>query len=216
VIDIGANIGDTPIYFALHNAKKVIALEPFLKNYEFAKTNIAINNLAEKIIILLAGCSAKNGFITINPNYQSNHESKLVEFQDGKQIPLFTIEDLFNQYNIPHGSILKMDCEGCENDIINSASKEILQRFSHIQIEYHSGYKTLKEKLEKCGFSVSITGPVATDVLSTYLQSIKKKCSIFNKKSSLKVVDDIYGVKHIKNHVIGYTGFIYAVNTIGS
>ena len=34
VIDIGGSIGDTAIYFALKGAKKVIALEPFLLNYE--------------------------------------------------------------------------------------------------------------------------------------------------------------------------------------
>ena len=216
VIDIGANIGDTQIYFALHGAKKVIGLEPFLKNYEFAKKNIIVNNLSDKITLLLAGCSAKKGFITINPDFQSNHESKLIEFQEGEQIPLFTIEDLFNQHDIPRGSVLKMDCEGCENEIINSASNEILQRFSHIQIEYHSGYKILKEKLEKCGFRVSVTRPIATNVLHTYLESIKKKYSIFNKKSSLRIIDDADNVKHIKNHIIGYTGFLYAVNTIQS
>lgn len=31
VVDIGANIADTPIYFATHGAKKVICLEPFPK-----------------------------------------------------------------------------------------------------------------------------------------------------------------------------------------
>lgn len=198
VIDVGSNIGDTPIYFALRGAKKVIGLEPFPKNFELANKNIIANNLGNKITILLAGCASQKRFITINPDYESNHESKLVEFQHGKEIPLLTLEDLFNQYNIPSDSILKMDCEGCENDIIISASKETLQRFSHMQIEYHSGYKTLKEKLERCGFKVSITRPTATDVLHTYLQSIRRNRSTFNKK----------------NHRIGYTGFIYAIQNM--
>jgi len=37
IIDIGANNGDTPIYFAMRGASNVIALEPLPKNYEFAK-----------------------------------------------------------------------------------------------------------------------------------------------------------------------------------
>ena len=45
VIDIGANIGDSPIYFALNNAKNVIALEPYPYSY-----NIALKIL-KKIIL---------------------------------------------------------------------------------------------------------------------------------------------------------------------
>lgn len=45
VLDIGANIGDTAIYFAVNNASKVIALEPYQNNFEIAKKNISLNNL---------------------------------------------------------------------------------------------------------------------------------------------------------------------------
>nr|WP_016732730.1 FkbM family methyltransferase [Sulfolobus islandicus] len=37
VVDIGASIGDTAIYFALQGAKKVIAFEPFPKIFSIAK-----------------------------------------------------------------------------------------------------------------------------------------------------------------------------------
>lgn len=47
VLDIGANIGDSPIYFALNNAKKVIALEPYPYSY-----NITLKNI-RKIIYLI-------------------------------------------------------------------------------------------------------------------------------------------------------------------
>lgn len=210
VIDIGSNIGDTPIYFALHGARKVIGLEPFPKNYELSNKNIMENNLSDKITTLLAGCSSKKGTITINPDYQSNHESRLVEFEYGKQIPLLTLEDILKQFNVHGESILKMDCEGCENDIIICATKELLQKFSYIQIEYHTGYRTLKEKLEACGFSVSITGPVAIDVLHTLLQSIQEFLSVLGFKT--KDLSSKNNVKFGKKHKIGYTGFIFAKN----
>jgi predicted RNA methylase len=37
VVDIGANIADSCIYFALHGANNVIGLEPFPRNYELAE-----------------------------------------------------------------------------------------------------------------------------------------------------------------------------------
>ena len=66
VIDIGANIGDSAIYFALKDAKEIIALEPFTNNFESAKRNIVENKLDQKIKVLQAGCSGKTGHMTID------------------------------------------------------------------------------------------------------------------------------------------------------
>ena len=41
VIDVGANIGDSPIYFSLMGAKLVLAYEPSLEFFEIAKQNIS-------------------------------------------------------------------------------------------------------------------------------------------------------------------------------
>lgn len=170
VIDVGSNIGDSSIYFALRGADKVIALEPFFKNYETAKKNIESNNLSNRITILLAGCAANPGYTTLNPNYKSDVSSRLSgvmdDAKDNITVPLLTLEDILKDNNIPPGSVvLKMDCEGCENESIISASNETLQMFSHIQIEYHHGYKNLKEKLEKSNFKVSVTRPIKSNKL---------------------------------------------------
>ena len=47
VIDIGVNNSDSPIYFCLQGASKVIALEPQPQNYNVAKTNIQLNALSD-------------------------------------------------------------------------------------------------------------------------------------------------------------------------
>ena len=54
VVDIGANIGDSAVYFALKGARKVIALEPFPKSYKMGKKNTEANNISTKIELLLA------------------------------------------------------------------------------------------------------------------------------------------------------------------
>jgi FkbM family methyltransferase len=161
VIDAGVNIGDSPIYFALRGAEKVIGLEPFPKIYEIARKNIELNNVSHKVTMMLGGCAAESGYTTIDPDLTSGIDTPLVlEQKRGKRVPLLTLEDILNQNNIPaSGTILKMDCEGCEYQTILSASEDTLQKFSHILIEYHHGYKNLKEKLEKSHFSVSVTRP---------------------------------------------------------
>lgn len=203
VIDIGSNIGDTPIYFTLNGATKVIGLEPYPKNYDIANKNIAYNNFSDKITLLLAGCAGNIGNITINPDHESNIESTLNESTQGIKIPLLTLEQIIDKYDVPPQSILKMDCEGCEYDTIKSASEETLKKFSQIQIEYHLGFKDLKEKLEKCGFRVVVGEPRATDVINTYIEKFYNTFSSQNKKES-------HADK--RKHKIGYAGFIYAIN----
>jgi FkbM family methyltransferase len=157
VIDIGANIADSSIYFALHGASKVIALEPYPRNYELAKKNISANNFSNNVIALLAACGASNGYIIVDPN--KSDSSILHKSTTGINVPVLTLKNILNEYNIDSRAVLKMDCEGCEYDSIISSDQYTLQKFDHIQIEYHHGYRNLKEKLERSGFKVSITRP---------------------------------------------------------
>ncbi|WP_338604544.1 FkbM family methyltransferase [Sulfolobus tengchongensis] len=45
VIDIGANVGDTALYFAINGAKRVYSFEPLLPAYKEALGDINLNNL---------------------------------------------------------------------------------------------------------------------------------------------------------------------------
>ena len=191
VIDIGSNVGDSSIYFCLKGAKKVIALDPYPPNYEIAKKNIEKNDYSDKIVILLAGCSNKAGNIS-----SENKENK--NFQN---IPLLTLEEIMKSQNI-ESSILKMDCEGCEYDTILQTPCEILRKFTHIQIEYHYGYKNLQKKLEKCGFKVSISPPKYFRAFNVNNTTV----SIFKEQNSSKYIMS----QKPKNPKM-YIGWIYAV-----
>ena len=159
--------------------------------------------------MILAGCSSKIGEIIIDPDYKSNIESQLKDSSKGKIIPLLTIEEIIKKYDVPNGSILKIDCEGCEYDSILHTPDMALQRFSHIQIEYHSGYIDLREKLEKCGFKTTISNPIATDVINTFFQFFQKK----NQSKTIKENTNKSKSELIsqRRHEIRYCGFIYGV-----
>jgi FkbM family methyltransferase len=197
VVDIGSNIGDTPVYFISEGAKRVIGIEPFPKNFELAIKNIKENNYENKIIMKLSGCSDNNGHIIINPDFNSDMGSELKEFNEGIKIPLVTLEEIVNEFSIPDNSILKIDCEGCEYKIIKNTSEKILKKFNHIQIEYHDGYKDLKKRLETLGYTVSWDHPKATGVIQTLRQKILKYSS-----KNKKINDSKYN--------LGYIGLLYA------
>ncbi|BCS91235.1 MAG: hexuronic acid methyltransferase AglP [Candidatus Micrarchaeota archaeon] len=158
VVDIGANIGDSAIYFALKGAKHVYAFEPYPFAYQTALENIKLNNLEDKVTIINAACGGKSGKIGIDENYESVDGSDLKSFSKGKLIDMLTLEDIIKHYNISYNSVLKIDCEGCEYGILLNASKETLSLFDQIVLEYHYGYKNLVKKLKEL-FKVKITAP---------------------------------------------------------
>ena len=96
VLDIGANIGDTAIFFASRGANKIIGVEPFHRNFNLAKKNIASNNFQDKIYLTRSACSSKNGSVKINPQFDSGIESRMENFQEGEDVPIITIRDIRN------------------------------------------------------------------------------------------------------------------------
>jgi SAM-dependent methyltransferase len=141
VIDIGAGIGDSSIYLASRGAKQVVAVEPNRHMYELAKKNIDLNGFHDSIELIWAEITA-------------SHKACC----EHTYPPLITLNDLVQRLAIDP-DILKVDCEGCEYDVILSSCPEILAKFSHVQIEYHYGYKNLARKLEKCGFNIASSSP---------------------------------------------------------
>ena len=86
-------------------------------------------------------------------NVKANHlEGKITLINR----PLNSIDEL-NGYN---AEILKIDCEGCEYNLILKAPKESLGRYSEVFLEYHYGYKDLVRKLKEAGFNVTRTMPI--------------------------------------------------------
>ncbi len=159
VVDIGANIGDTAIYFALKGAKHVYAFEPYPYSYRIAFRNIKLNRLEDKITVLNEGCSGKESVIKIDTTYKNTSGTDLKIFSKGKRIKITTLNDIVKRFNINHPAILKIDCEGCEYGVLLKADDSDLRKFKQIQIEYHYGYLNLEKKLEHAGFKISRTTP---------------------------------------------------------
>ncbi len=158
VIDIGANVGDTAIYFAAEGAKHVYALEPYPYSYDLAKKNVSESNLVNKVTLLNVACSDKKSTIKILEGHKNLGDSDIKISETGKEIEVTTLDDLVKEYKTK-GALLKMDCEGCEYSIILNASADTLRNFKKIMIEYHYGYKNLYDKLSESGFSVEYTKP---------------------------------------------------------
>ncbi len=157
IIDIGANVGDTPIYFISKGATKVIALEPFPYSYRLAKENILNNGYNDKIVLLNAGYG-KDSEVNVEDKLTGTGDELTPSKEGGIKIKVFSMKTLLDTYNL-NSALLKMDCEGCEYNLLNEGN-ETLRRFERMQIEYHYGYEKLKNKFEEAGFKVKCTEPV--------------------------------------------------------
>jgi FkbM family methyltransferase len=170
VLDIGASIGDSAVYFALNGARRVIALEPYPYTYRIAKENARLNRLGKKITVLNQACREKAGTLIIDENFQNNDRNSLKYFKNGKSISMTTLAILAKKYNLKD-AVLKVDCEGYEYEIIESASTELLRKFKTIVMEYHYGSRSLEAKLTKAGFKVRSSIPF-------YVRKIDEKVDV--------------------------------------
>ena len=159
VIDIGANVGDSAIYFALKGAKHVYAFEPYPYSYAIAMQNIKLNKMQDKITLLNEGCSSKDGKIKINAEYKNLGGTDLKNFKNGTNINITTLSEILKRFEIAEEAVLKIDCEGCEYGILLETKNSDLRQFKQIQIEYHYGYLNLERKLEDAKFEVDQMKP---------------------------------------------------------
>jgi len=176
VVDAGANIGDSSIYFALCGAKKIISIEPVEINYQSQKNNVKLNNL-ENISMRKAILSETSGEIIIDKNnLTTGHIKECSIDESGEIVEKITLEDIVHQYKIDSG-ILKMDIEGYEYGIIRSSNPKILLKFHHIIIELHGEeielINEMKDKLEQIGFDIKISTVTSTYGTSTFLNAKK-------------------------------------------
>jgi len=154
VIDVGAFVGDSAIYFVLKGARRVIAIEPHPGAFAEMLDNIRLNNLEGVIVPVNAGLASRPGKICI--------ENIGVETTSGAYhgpgdcpitVPAVTLSELISRFSINvNDAVLKMDCEGCGFDIILN-DYEHVRLFRELIFEYHPRFvnKSLDDLLNVLG-----------------------------------------------------------------
>jgi FkbM family methyltransferase len=144
VVDVDAFVGDSAIYFALRGARRIIALEPHPKAYQELLDNIKLNDLEQKVIPLNAALSSTSSMINVSSedvDRASIAKSPLKVFTNPRRtrtynVKAITLSDVVKLYDVSNG-VLKMDCEGCEYDVIMH-DLEHVALFDELIFEYHA------------------------------------------------------------------------------
>lgn len=155
VLDVGAFIGDSALYFAMNGAKKVAAYEPAPPTLKIAQTNIALNHYENIIKVYGEAIGIEEG--TVKINYASQMPGMTSQIWDMGESICFEakVKPLYSAIkDLGYVDLLKMDCEGAEWSIIRDAAfKGKLDEVENIVMEVHGGSIFEMEKLlEKAQF----------------------------------------------------------------
>jgi len=92
--------------------------------------------------------------VKVDEKMRDTGSAILVSSNEGKEVKLYSLEMLLNEFYIKE-AVLKMDCEGCEYNILNE-DDSVLKKFKRIVVEFHYGYKNIESKLKHAGFSIEV------------------------------------------------------------
>jgi FkbM family methyltransferase len=171
VIDVGANVATTALYFAKEQTvKRVIAFEPFSDAIQRAERNLALNpEIASKIEIRRYALGDSNGtaYLQVDPKLSTINKilsAAAPEDPSPQQIPVqirdaeTELESVISQTDENDRIILKMDCEGSEKEIFERLSGETISRIEVMLVEWHHPQilNDIQKKLQSHGFHLLV------------------------------------------------------------
>jgi FkbM family methyltransferase len=175
VIDIGSGIGEFAIMTAGERPNcQIYAYEPFPESFALLQENLALNKTANVHAFQIA-VGATSGQMTLATTGEAVQHTTTGSDVSGNATSFIDVqglsfEELFEANGITRCHFLKIDCEGCEFELLFSASPATLAKIDHICMEYHNGFTEhthteLAKHLEAHGFQTKVTPNPVHDFL---------------------------------------------------
>jgi FkbM family methyltransferase len=192
-VDIGANIGSYSVLAGSCEGVNVVAFEPVSSTFSWLQKNIQVNKLDKKVYAKNIGLADQEGTIYFSSNLDTlNHVvSKHEKNSSSIEVDVLTLDDVMKEKS---PTIIKIDTEGYESQILNGAKKTINNSsLIAILIELNgAGKKYGKEDNEICkllmrkGFK-----SFSYDPLKRKLKSLNGKINKTSNTLFLRKLDEI-------------------------
>ena len=169
VVDVGAGIGDSSIFFANQGAR-VYSFEPNEDSFRLAIRNIKANGMERLISISQSAISDSEEEVELFSNRihpgqtTTNPVDGLTEiYEDHTRVRSRRLTSFLIENHVTQIDLLKIDCEGCEFSLISKSNAEVLSSTREIVLEYHRDPSPLVDFLRSLGFQVRYKGTAHSD-----------------------------------------------------
>jgi len=134
IVDVGANVGYSVVYFArLFPHAKITAIEPNLTNVQMLTRNIELNGLQDIVSVREVAAGTSDGTIFLVDQGATSFTTADADCGGVKVL----VADIFKQLAGKRLDVLKIDCEGAEYPIIMDDRFAALQA-SILLLEWHA------------------------------------------------------------------------------
>jgi FkbM family methyltransferase len=163
IVDIGANIGAWALWVAERRPRlRGTCYEPDPAAVTYLRRNLELNGLEESIEVRAEAVSDQTGTATLFQARPGDGTSSLAStshitsFERETRVPTVSLSDALERID-GEVSLLKIDCEGAEYDLISRAPASALKRVKRIVLEYHPAspdmLEALRGRLEETGLA---------------------------------------------------------------
>jgi FkbM family methyltransferase len=134
VVDIGAFVGNTALYYANFGAI-VYAYEPHPVNFYWLKKNIELNPHLKDRIKIFNEAVGKDEEIEMSIGESINGGFSIYGQAKGKALKIksISLKNILEKNNLNYPCLLKADCKGCEYYIVED---DAISKFEKVKIEY--------------------------------------------------------------------------------
>ena len=162
ILDIGANIGNNALYYAMiRNANKIYAFEPIKDTFEILRKNIELNSLQDKIYPFNIALGLQDGKASIKNRPVGNCGGTEIKNDDSGDLVVKNLDNIEINEKI---DFVKIDVEGFEAQVLLGA-REFLKKHKPIMViemlihSFDESHKALQsvgyeiiEKISECDY----------------------------------------------------------------
>lgn len=175
ILDLGANIGLSSLYFRKHLPNSmIICVEPDVDNFKILKSNTE-NNSPNNIEIMNVGIWYTNMQLAISRNFRDKKSWSITLDPPGNKSNLdslvqgMTVDQVLNQNRLDKIDFIKIDIEGAESYIFNEqlSNLNFLNNIKIIAIELHEevvNARDFESILESYDFKIYKSGELTIGI----------------------------------------------------
>lgn len=138
LVDIGAWAGPVSMWAADRRDAKVIAIEPDPVANDYLHLHKAVNGF-DKITIVDGALANHTGTTNLAPHEYGwgSTMSRLAADGTGREVPCWTISDIFSDHELTDVTFVKMDVEGAESILLETVGPFLAERKIPMLVAIH-------------------------------------------------------------------------------